>query len=129
RERLPGVLTSLDVRRRHDDQEVQFLSGGNQQKVVLSKWLMTEPRVLVFDEPTRRIDAGAKISVYQLMRELARAGVAIVMISPELPELIGMADRLIVMHDGRIVSEMAADVGEEAILAAATGTLAEVGPV
>lgn len=129
RERLPGVLTSLDVRRRHDDQEVQFLSGGNQQKVVLSKWLMSEPRVIVFDEPTRGIDVGAKISVYQLMRELAREGVAIVMISSELPELIGMADRLIVMHDGRIVSEMAADVGEEAILAAATGTLAEVGPV
>lgn len=124
RREAPGILSSLEVSFRGLDQEVQFLSGGNQQKVVLTKWLATKPRVVVLDEPTRGIDVGAKVAVYQLMRELANQGVAILMVSSELPEIIGMSDRILVMHDGRIAAELETGSSEEAILAAATGTIA-----
>ncbi|BDZ54206.1 sugar ABC transporter ATP-binding protein [Agromyces marinus] len=124
RRELPGVLTSLEVVSRGTDQEVQYLSGGNQQKVVLAKWLATGPRIVLFDEPTRGIDVGAKVAVYTLMRRLAKDGVAIVMISSELPEVIGMSDRIIVMHDGRASHELPPRSDEATILAAATGTLA-----
>jgi ribose transport system ATP-binding protein len=127
RQRVPGILSSLEVSSRGVDQEVQYLSGGNQQKVVLAKWLATDPRVVVFDEPTRGIDVGAKIAVYDLMRELAKNGVAILMISSELPEVIGMSDRILVMHDGRITAELDPGSAEETVLAAATGTLATAG--
>jgi ribose transport system ATP-binding protein len=123
RQRIPGILSSLEVSSRGLDQEIQYLSGGNQQKVVLAKWLATDPRVVVFDEPTRGIDVGAKIAVYDLMRELAKRGVAILMISSELPEVIGMSDRILVMHDGRIAAELDPGSAEETVLAAATGTL------
>ncbi len=126
RQTVPGVLSSLEVTFRGLDQEVQFLSGGNQQKVVLAKWLATEPRVVLLDEPTRGIDVGAKIAVYQLMRELAANGVAQLMVSSELPEVLGMADRILVMRDGRIVGELPPTVGEEAVLALAAGTTEEV---
>ncbi|MGO1316881.1 MAG: sugar ABC transporter ATP-binding protein [Cellulomonadaceae bacterium] len=85
---------------------VAGLSGGNQQKVVLAKWLMTDCRVVFFDEPTRGIDVGAKQEIYDLMRELGSRGAAIVMISSELPELLGMADRIVVMHAGRVTGEL-----------------------
>jgi rhamnose transport system ATP-binding protein len=81
------------------------LSGGNQQKIVLGKWLANTPRLLILDEPTRGIDVGAKAEIHRLMGELARAGVAIVMISSELPEVLGMSDRVLVMREGRIVAE------------------------
>ena len=123
RQRIPGVLSSLQVSSRGLDQEVQYLSGGNQQKVVLAKWLATEPRIVVLDEPTRGIDVGAKIAVYELMRQLAKNGVAILMISSELPEVIGMSDRILVMRDGRIEAELEAGSTEESVLAAATGAL------
>jgi len=123
RQNVPGVLTSLEVSSQGTGQEVQFLSGGNQQKVVLAKWLATKPRVVLLDEPTRGIDVGAKVAVYNLMRELAREGVAILMISSELPEVIGMSDRILVMHDGHIVAELEPGSTEETVLAAATGTL------
>jgi ribose transport system ATP-binding protein len=102
---------------------VQYLSGGNQQKVVLAKWLATKPRVVLLDEPTRGIDVGAKVAVYQLMRRLAKEGVAILMISSELPEVIGMSDRIIVMHDGHASAELPAKSDEATILSAATGML------
>ncbi|MET1020045.1 MAG: ATP-binding cassette domain-containing protein, partial [Microterricola sp.] len=121
RKEVPGVLSSLEISSQGLDQEVQFLSGGNQQKVVLAKWLATKPRVVLLDEPTRGIDVGAKIAVYQLMRQLAKDGVAILMISSELPEVIGMSDRILVMHDGRIVAELPAGASEEQVLSAATG--------
>lgn len=121
RKEIPGVLSSLEISSQGLDQEVQFLSGGNQQKVVLAKWLATKPRVVLLDEPTRGIDVGAKIAVYQLMRQLAKDGVAILMISSELPEVIGMSDRILVMHDGRIVAELPAGSSEEQVLSAATG--------
>ncbi len=118
--RIPGVLSSLELTSRGLDQEVRFLSGGNQQKVVLAKWLVTEPRVMVLDEPTRGIDVGAKRAVYELMRELAAQGVALLVISSELPEVIGMADRVLVLHDGRIAGELPGGSQETEIMTMAT---------
>ena len=98
------------------------LSGGNQQKVVLAKWLMRNPGVLIIDEPTRGIDVGAKYEIYVLMNELKRQGMAIVMVSSELPEIIGMSDRVVVLKEGRITGEFEnADLTEEMIMAKATG--------
>src|SRR5690606_6225730 len=122
RRAIPGVLSNLEVSSRGTDQEVQYLSGGNQQKVVLAKWLAAGPRIVLLDEPTRGIDVGAKVAVYRLMRQLARDGVAQLMVSSELPELIGMADRILVLRDGRLVAELPAGSSEEAVLAAAAGT-------
>jgi ribose transport system ATP-binding protein len=120
-----GGVTELaratELRARSLDQEVRFLSGGNQQKVVLAKWLALEPGVLLFDEPTRGIDVGAKAAVHDLMRELARQGRAIVMISSELPELIGMSDRIVVLHEGRIACELPAGATEQQVIALAAG--------
>lgn len=101
---------------------VSVLSGGNQQKVVLAKWLSTEPRVLIIDEPTRGIDVGTKAEVHRLLSELAAQGLAVLMISSELPEVLGMADRVLVMHEGRLTAEIPrADASEETVMAAATG--------
>src|SRR5699024_3997898 len=119
--RLPGIFDSLElVARGGHGQEVRFLSGGNQQKVVLAKWLAADPGVIVLDEPTRGIDVGAKQAVYRLMRELTADGVAILLISSELPELIGMADRLVVLDDGRVAGELPGGSDEEAVMALAT---------
>jgi ribose transport system ATP-binding protein len=87
-------------------QKVMYLSGGNQQKVVLAKWLLTKADIFIFDEPTRGIDVGAKVEVYRLMNELMANGAAILMISSELPEVLGMSDRILVMRGGRIVAEL-----------------------
>ncbi len=104
------------------EQSVQNLSGGNQQKVVLAKWLFTESRVLIFDEPTRGIDVGAKTEIYQLMNQLAANGVAIIMISSELPEVLGMSDRILVMHEGEIAGELSREEAtQEQIMHMATG--------
>lgn len=104
------------------EQEVQNLSGGNQQKVVLAKWLFTKSKVLIFDEPTRGIDVGAKTEIYNLMNRLAEQGVAIIMISSELPEILGMSDRILVMHEGRIAGELSRDEAtQEKIMHLATG--------
>jgi ribose transport system ATP-binding protein len=118
---IPGILSSLELVSRGGGQEVRFLSGGNQQKVVLAKWLATDPAVIVLDEPTRGIDVGAKQKVYALMRELSARGVAILMISSELQEVIGMADRIVVLRDGRIAGELPAGADEEAVMRVATG--------
>ena len=88
------------------NQQVQYLSGGNQQKVVLAKWLASQSRVLIFDEPTRGIDVGAKVEVYNLMNNLVQNGVAVIMVSSEMPELLGMSDRILVMHEGSIAAEL-----------------------
>ena len=127
RREVPGVLSSLEVSSRGLDQEVRFLSGGNQQKVVLAKWLLTQPQIVLFDEPTRGIDVGAKYAVYQLMRDLAAQGKAVLMVSSELPEVIGMSDRILVMHDGELVAELPAGAAEHEILGAATGATIEGG--
>jgi ABC-type sugar transport system ATPase subunit len=123
---MPGLLSSLAVSARAMDQEVQFLSGGNQQKVVLARWLAARPQVVLMDEPTRGIDVGAKHGIYELMRTLAAEGVSVLMVSSELPEVIGMSDRILVMRDGRPAGELAAGASEEQVLALATGVAADV---
>jgi ABC-type sugar transport system ATPase subunit len=103
-------------------QAVRLLSGGNQQKVVLGKWLAGAGRIFIFDEPTRGVDVGAKVEIYNLMNRLTARGAGIIMISSELPELLGMSDRILVMHRGRIHAEIAAaDATEERVLSAALG--------
>jgi len=110
----------------HDvNQAVKDLSGGNQQKVVLSKWLLTEPKVLILDEPTRGIDIGAKAEVHRLMRELADSGLAILMISSDLQEVLTVSDRVLVMREGQLVKNLAlGDATEESVMLAATGQVA-----
>ncbi|AQH01206.1 D-xylose ABC transporter ATP-binding protein [Burkholderia sp. KK1] len=104
------------------DAPVGTLSGGNQQKVVLGKWLATNPKVLIIDEPTRGIDVGAKAEVYRTLAELVKEGMAVLMISSELPEVLGMADRVLVMHEGRISADIArAEANEERVMSAALG--------
>jgi ribose transport system ATP-binding protein len=120
----PSVLDlarRVELRAASLEQEVRYLSGGNQQKVVLAKWLATRAQILVFDEPTRGIDVGAKAGIHELMRELARAGAAILMISSELPEVIGMSDRILVMRDGTIPGELPPGASEAQIMLLATG--------
>jgi D-xylose transport system ATP-binding protein len=100
---------------------VMNLSGGNQQKIVLAKWLMVAPRILIIDEPTRGIDVGAKYEIYVLMNELKKQGMTIIMISSELPEILGMSDRILVLCDGAVTGEFEnKDLTEEKIMAAAT---------
>ena len=114
--------TSLAIKTPSIEQTVQNLSGGNQQKVVLAKWLFTGSKVLIFDEPTRGIDVGAKSEIYKLMNELVKEGKAIIMISSELPEVLGMSDRILVMHEGRITGELSrAEATQESIMKLATG--------
>jgi rhamnose transport system ATP-binding protein len=112
----------LGVKRRRLADPVATLSGGNQQKVVLGKWLATEPAVLIVDEPTRGIDIGAKVEVHALLSDLAASGIAVLMISSELSEVLGMADRVLVMHEGRLTAELSKEEAtEEKVLQAATG--------
>lgn len=115
-------VRELRIRTPSVEQRVRNLSGGNQQKVVLAKWLFTRSKVLIFDEPTRGIDVGSKVEIYQLMNELAAKGVAIIMISSELPEILGMSDRILVMHEGRIAGELSREEAtQEKIMHLATG--------
>ena len=107
REAFARYAGELRIRTPGPWQRARNLSGGNQQKVVLAKWLAAQSEVLIFDEPTRGIDVGAKYEIYLLMNELARQGKALLMISSELPEVLGMADRILVMHEGRITGEIA----------------------
>lgn len=122
REASRAFVEELTIKTPSLDQAVQNLSGGNQQKIVLAKWLFTQSKVLIFDEPTRGIDVGAKTEIYQLMNRLVEQGVAIIMISSELPEVLGMSDRIIVMHEGSIAGELSRDEAtQERIMHLATG--------
>ncbi len=115
----------FNVRMTGVDQLVGALSGGNQQKVVLAKWLATRPRILILDEPTRGIDIGAKVEVHRIIGELAAAGLGIVLISSDLPEVLAMSDRILVLHEGRLTAEIPRDrATEERVMFAATGSLA-----
>ncbi|MGB8852747.1 MAG: sugar ABC transporter ATP-binding protein [Pirellulales bacterium] len=118
RERFAGAVHRLRIKTAHQDVPARDLSGGNQQKVVLAKWLARDCDVLIFDEPTRGIDVGARHEIYLLMNECVAAGTSILMISSDLPEVLGMADRILVMHDGRITGELVngPDVTQESIM-------------
>lgn len=112
----------LDLRAASLDQDVGLLSGGNQQKVVIAKWLATKPRVIILDEPTKGIDIGSKAAVHEFMAELAAEGLAVIMVSSEIPEILGMSDRVIVMREGRIVDEVAGErMTPEVLVRAAAG--------
>ncbi len=112
----------LDLRAAALDQELGLLSGGNQQKVVIAKWLATKPRVIILDEPTKGIDIGSKAAVHEFMAELASEGLAVIMVSSEIPEVLGMSDRVIVMREGRIVDEVTgARMTPETLVRAAAG--------
>jgi D-xylose transport system ATP-binding protein len=121
------VLQSLRLKAAHLFSTVGTLSGGNQQKVVLGKWLLTEPKVLLLDEPTRGIDVGAKQEIYAEIDELARSGLAVVLVSSELPEVLGLSDRVMVMHAGRVTGEFPVDKATpELVMACATGQANQV---
>ncbi|HEU5300128.1 MAG TPA: ATP-binding cassette domain-containing protein, partial [bacterium] len=123
--RVAQAVRELDMAVAGPRQVARTLSGGTQQKVVVAKWLQTGARVLLLVEPTRGIDVGAKVEMYRLMVDLARRGVGIVMISSELPEILGMSDRILVMHEGRVTAEFPRGAAtQEAILAAAAGRAA-----
>jgi rhamnose transport system ATP-binding protein len=120
----------FNVRMTGVDQLVGALSGGNQQKVVLAKWLASKPRVLILDEPTRGIDIGAKVEVHRIIGELAASGLGIILISSDLPEVLAMSDRILVLHEGRLTAEIPRDqASEERVMFAATGNFAADEPV
>jgi rhamnose transport system ATP-binding protein len=124
RSRAADWASRLELKYTRLTDAVSTLSGGNQQKVVLGKWLATGPRVLIVDEPTRGIDVGTKAQVHALLSQLAAEGVAVLMISSDLPEVLAMADRILVMREGRLVAELPrAGATEERVLAAATGRI------
>ena len=111
----------LDIRTRAPDEAVGNLSGGNQQKVSLARWLATEPGLLILDEPTQGVDVGTKREVHELVRRLARSGVAVLFISSELPEILGMADRIGVMRGGTLAGLFPGTADAHAIMTAAMG--------
>ncbi|MCM3399534.1 sugar ABC transporter ATP-binding protein [Oceanobacillus profundus] len=115
-------VESLKIRPNNINLLARHLSGGNQQKVVIAKWLFTQAKVFIFDEPTRGIDVGAKVEVYNLINELVKSGACVIIVSSELPEILGMCDRIIVMHEGALTGDFNRDeVDQEIIMKAATG--------
>ncbi len=119
---VTDICAELKVRTPSIDQKVRFLSGGNQQKVVLAKWIASDSKIVILDEPTRGIDVGAKVEVYQLMNQLVENGCCVIMISSELPELLAMSDRILVMHEHKIQGELTqAEATQEKILTLASG--------
>lgn len=115
-------ITNLNIKTPSAEQKVRNLSGGNQQKVVISKLLSTKPEIVIFDEPTRGIDVGAKREIYNLMRDLINEGVAVILISSELPEILNLSSRILVMHEKEIMGELdAAEADQEAVMKLATG--------
>jgi ABC-type sugar transport system ATPase subunit len=127
RERASDFIKALNIRTPGPEQRVNNLSGGNQQKVVVAKWLANNPKVLILDEPTRGIDVGAKAEVHGIMARLAEQGVGILMISSDLPEVLGMSDRILVMHEGCLTGEFSREeANEECVMLAATGTVAHL---
>ena len=110
--------------------DVDTLSGGNQQKVVLAKWLATNPRILILDEPTKGIDVATKAAVHEFVSEMASEGLAVILISSELPEILGMADRILVMHEGILEAEFTREEADaDKVIRAATGNLVSGGAV
>jgi len=121
-ELVHSLVERLQIKAASAEMEVKALSGGNQQKVVFGKWLAMNPTILILDEPTRGVDVGAKKEIYEIMNELAAQGVAIIMVSSELPEILGMSDRIMVVHEGKVTAILNNDnVDQEMIMRAATG--------
>jgi len=119
---VQSAISEVQIRPANPNLLAENLSGGNQQKVVVGKWLLAHPKVVIFDEPTRGIDVGAKSEIYYRIRELTRKGVGVIMASSELPELLGMSDRIIVFHEGHIAGEVTrAEATEESLMRLATG--------
>jgi ribose transport system ATP-binding protein len=115
----------LNIKISSGKQPVGSLSGGNQQKVMIAKWLAINPKIIIMDEPTRGIDVGAKAEIHRLLRELAKNGIGVIMVSSEMPEIIGMCDRVIVMHEGSIKGIVSKeDINEEKIMFYASGKIA-----
>ncbi len=121
RKLVPMLGEQVDIRTDSFDREAQYLSGGNQQKVVLAKWLASEAHVFIFDEPTRGIDVESKAGIHDMIRALTKKGIAVLMISSELPEIVGMSDRILVMADRRVAGELPAKSTEQEIMLMATG--------
>jgi ribose transport system ATP-binding protein len=120
------MIPALAIKTPGDRQAVQFLSGGNQQKVVLAKWLAMKPKVLLLDEPTRGIDVGAKAEIYDLVHRLAGEGLAVLFVSSEMEEILSLADRALVMHEGRLAGGLSRDeLSEENVMQLAAGGRAE----
>jgi ABC-type sugar transport system ATPase subunit len=118
-------IDSMAIKTPSQDQLAINLSGGTQQKVVLAKWMATEPSILIFDEPTRGIDVGAKVEIYKLMNQLSKQGIAILMVSSELPEILGMSDRIIVLREGRLTGTLTREEAtQERVMALATAAAA-----
>ena len=116
------AISTLNIRVPHAQVRAGGLSGGNQQKLLISRWVAIGPRILILDEPTRGVDVGAKSEIYRIMNQMARQGVAILMISSELPEVVGMSDRVYVMREGSIAGELnGQDITQENIMTLATG--------
>ncbi len=112
----------MKIRCFHQTQECGKLSGGNQQKVVFAKWVYTNPRILILDEPTRGVDVGAKKEIYNIINELAAKGVAIIMVSSELPEILGMSDRIMIIREGTVRGILnKGEANQEKIMTLATG--------
>jgi ribose transport system ATP-binding protein/rhamnose transport system ATP-binding protein len=126
-EEADRLLDSLRLRAGSYDQPVSTLSGGNQQKVLLARWLLTKPTVLLFDEPTKGIDVGAKGELYAVIGDLAARGLGIVVVSSYLPELLGLADRVLVLRDGRVAGELGRGAAEEDVLRLASTGAATTG--
>jgi len=125
-----AYVEKLDIRLSSVEEPVSSLSGGNQQKTVLGRWLATNPRLIIFDEPTHGVDVGAKAEIYTLMRQLAQEGVGLILISSELPEVLALAHRVVVMHEGRVTGIIGhAEATEERLMAYATGVADDYAPV
>jgi ABC-type sugar transport system ATPase subunit len=122
--RVRSQVKELSIQPTQINRLVRQLSGGNQQKVILAKWLLSQAQLLILDEPTRGVDVATKVEIYRIISELAESGVGILLISSELPEILGMSDRALVMREGRLVGEFTrAEASEEALLSCAAGVV------
>lgn len=122
RKKCKEVTEDLKIKYANLEQQIKFLSGGNQQKCILARWLISGSNILILDEPTRGIDVGAKQDVYTIIRELAKNGLAILLVSSEMPEILNLSDRVIVMHEGEITAELeGSDIAEDIIIRHAFG--------
>ena len=110
------MIKDMTVKAANENMLITSLSGGNQQKAIIGRWLMTTPRVLILDEPTRGIDVGAKSEIYSIIGELAKQGMAIILVSSEMPEILGMSDRIFVIRNGKIAAECAKEEATQELL-------------